>query len=267
MKKDAIILDLKKILKEENDNFILIKKLFQDLEKLDPPTNMRRIKKLLKKVICMGKTTGANGLYEELLKSSLPFSEELLTYAVDHEPYYNNNDIAFVCCLVKISTGTKLENPIKDFLFKTNLSKGHRWSYKEIFKLADELRDDSICPCVNKKVKQTVIHSVKNSNFDQSRKKAIAISLFLGIDEIVPFLSKLFESEKKKVIAESKKHESGQYVIVSVDTIIEIAIALYCLTKKEEYLDFLSIPERNCFSEKDREHIFLKIVQIIQKTH
>lgn len=254
--------------KEKNNDFfvepemeLLINELFKFSNEIIE-RKIKEIKLLFEKIICMNKSTGAYNLYERLFKSDFSFAEELLIYAIDNEPYYNNNDDAFVCYILKASRGTPINSAITIFILETKISEGHFWSYQKIFNKAHELSKKFPTPFIPEQMRKKIIYSVTEGKFYQRRMKAIASCLFLEINEIVPFLLELFLDEIKRIV--KTKEEGLAYFRININTIQDLALALYFLSNDKKYLLFDSVAAVDMFlNEEKQKEVFEEIVKIV----
>lgn len=272
---EQLILDINKLLEKQNNDknlFIeneiepLIIGIFQQSANI-VELHSKEIKTFLEKIICNRKSTRAYDLYRRIMESNFSFAEELLVYAIDHESYYNNNDHVFICYLLKTSHDTEINTEIKSFIEKTNISGGHFWGYKKKFSCAYELHKESLISSVPENMKEVIIHIIKKNEFYQTKMKAITTSLFLDIKESIPYIINMFKSEIDRFINMRKNEENFDYGIV-VNSIPDLAFALYCFTNEEKYKELCIYPDDKMMEEKEKTKLTLDtIYQIVEKNN
>ncbi|MCX6755332.1 MAG: hypothetical protein NT068_02205 [Candidatus Nomurabacteria bacterium] len=225
----------------------------------------KEVKSTLKKIICMDKSTGAYSLYKYLKESDFSFSEGLLMYAIDNEPYYNNNDSAFVYYLLKAVHKTELEKSVTLFVNQTLLLEGHFWDYKEIFINSYELHRKNLIPQIPQNIEREIIHSVSTGQHHHRKMKAIATSVFLGIQGATPHILNTFLSKVREVI---KMKEQGEIKVnYNINNSVQnLGFVLYCLTNEEKYKELSICPTDGLFDGDDvRIPIFNTIYETIKK--
>jgi hypothetical protein len=247
----------------ENELEPLIVELFsfpkEALEK-----NIKIIKPLFKKIICMHKSTGAFGFYKLLAECNLSFSEGLLMYGIDHEPYYNNNDDVFIGWLMVASRNTELEDVVNVLLQETEISHGHFFDYKVLFKRAFDLRPNiEHHLTVPENIRRQILHSIGSGDFYQRLRKAIAVAIFLEVTESISFIEKKFWQTRQKMIdlkgqnfSLEEKRTRARSCAELIIQIRELSFALFCLVGEEtfdKYHDFYEFANSKKISVMDVE--------------
>ena len=238
----------------ENELEILTKQLFE-LPKELIEDNKEDVEILLKKIICMGKSTGAFGFYDLLLNSNLSFSKELFVYGIDNEPYYNNNDTVFEKYLIIASQDTEVKDIINTIITQTRISRGHFFDYNDIFKKGHKLRKIVYPHTLPKDREKIVIHCIKNcSKFYQTAYKAILIAICFDLIKAVPFIEKLFKKAGIIALKRINNSYSGHDSFSSsINSIRDLSLVLYYFKKDEKYNDLFNLLNVDTFCKKDEE--------------
>ncbi len=241
-----------------------------NLKSLDSENWLSEIKALFKRIIFMDKSTGAFGFYHMLSKSSFPFTEELLVYGIDHEPYYNNNDMVFSTYLEVASRNTPIEAHIKSLLV-TDIVKGHFFNYDGIFTKMMELKQTLPPADVPKNIEMEIIHSIRSGKFEQRSLKAVATAILLGVNRSVPHIQNMFTNKGWKMFGLVNRENLARENELAKEIIAgqELSLALFYLTAEEKYKKFyeLTISEGQItILEKNENiiHLFRKMVELFR---
>jgi hypothetical protein len=209
----------------ENELAPLVKKLFRQRKKRFE-ANYQTAILVLKNIIAMNKGTGAFGFYEMLERSNLSFSEELLRYAVDTEPYYNNNDTVLVYYLSVISKKTSLEKIVAKF--REKVGPGHFTFYQNVFSEMMSLRSRYDFPIPTQKMRKEISTILEHSTSFQTQRKAIAFALLFKIKEVIPLVEKIRTETGKKFATLLTDHPSRDLdLMVTSGDFTALTLALY----------------------------------------
>ena len=190
------------------------------------------VKELFKRIICMSKSTGSWGFYYNLAYSNLSFSDELLVYGINNEPYYNNNDAVFICYMIVVSRKNGFEDILNLFFEKTKISLGH-CDYDIALERCYLLKNNFnlLIPSIPDDTRDQIISIIKNSTFYNTRLKAICVALFFGIRDIVPVVVNRLNNKILSINEDTK-----EYLFEGIITEIrDLSISIYYLTNNIYY--------------------------------
>lgn len=232
-----------------------------------------QLKSLFRKIICMEKSTGAFGFYDMLSQSNLPYAEELLVYGIDHEPYYNNNDMVFTLYLRRVSKNTVIEKHIESLFNPEELLRGHFFYYKNVIFEMNKLRMSLPSVSTPKHIEMEVIHSIRSGTFGQRKSKATAVAILLNLKSAAPYLENKFNMQIWKMM---DLRESPYYALQpdkaanEIAIVQELAFALFLLTRERKYNDFyeLTISQGEIDPQEKREsfvQLFREVIELFIK--
>ena len=208
----------------------LIKSIF-DLPNEMIEEHSEEIKELFKRIICMSKSTGAWGFYDYLVQSDLSFSEELLLYGINNEPYYNNNDFVFIDYLIVYSRKNGFENFVNLLCEETKILSGHFFNYDIFFEKCYLLKNNLLVPEIPDYIKNEIISIIKDSIFYNTRMKAIVVSIFFDIKYIAPFIIERLNNTILLINEDTKEYLFEGIINETRD----LSISLYYLTNNIYY--------------------------------